>query len=234
MTVTLYHGDCLQILQTLAAGSVDAVITDPPYGIGLNTAYKDKQRGALAECNNFKLIEGDDKPFNPIPFLGFLTVVLFGANYYADKLPISGGWIIWDKLDGLESKRDVGFNDNSDCELIWTNKGNSARIIRHRWMGMIKASENESKRVHPTQKPVALMKTIVENWTKSGDTILDPFMGSGTTGVACVETGRNFIGIEISEDYFKIAQRRIADAQSRMDGTARKVDSDVDGLPLFE
>ena len=213
MTVELYLGDCLEIMPTLEDGSVDAVITDPPYGIGVLTNYRERKRAALAECNDFPLIHGDDKPFDPEPFLDYQTVILFGANYYADKLPISGGWITWDKLDGLTSKREIGFNDSSDCELIWTNKGNTARILRHRWMGAMKGSENGDRRVHPTQKPIALMKMIVEHWTEPGDTILDPFMGSGTTGVACVQTGRNFIGIEIEPMYYEIAEKRIAEAQ---------------------
>lgn len=216
MTVTLYHGDCLDILPTLEAGSVDAVVTDPPYGMDAKTNYKSRKRGALAECNDFPPIEGDAEPFDPLPWLGFPVVGLFGANWYANKLPPSGAWIVWDKLDGLSSEREIGFNDNSDCELMWTNKGKAARIIRHRWMGCMKASEHGQRRVHPTQKPVALMVDIVSYLTQPGATVLDPFMGSGTTGVACVQTGRNFIGIEIDEGYFNIARERIEAAQREM------------------
>lgn len=214
--VKLYLGDCLDVLPTLSDKSVDAVITDPPWGINLATNYKGRKRGALAECNNFLSIVGDDKPFDPRPFFGFPVVILFGANYYPRHLPPSGGWIVWDKLDGLKSKREIGFNDNSDCELIWTNVGNSARIIRHRWMGCMKASEHGQRRVHPTQKPVALMKILIEHWTQPGDTVADFYMGSGSTGVACVQTNRNFIGCEIAKYYFDIAQQRIAKAQAEM------------------
>ena len=211
MTYTLYQGDCLEVLPTLAG--VDAVVTDPPYGISLATNYRERQRTALALCNNFRPIAGDNRPFDPSPFLGFRTVVLFGANYYAQRLPSSGAWLVWDKVDGLPSERDLGFNDNSDCELIWTNVGNAARIIRHRWMGAMKASEQAENRVHPTQKPVELMRQIIRHYTCPGDTVLDPFMGSGTTGVACVMEGRNFIGIELDPHYYAIAERRIANAQ---------------------
>ena len=216
MTVELYLGDCLEVMQELEDGSVDAVITDPPYGMGLLTNNHTRKRSGLAECNDFPPIAGDDRPFDPSPFLDYFLVVLFGANYYADKLPVSGGWIVWDKLDGLNSKREIGFNDNSDCELIWTNDKGPLRILRHRWMGAMKGSENGVKRVHPTQKPVALMKQIIEYWTLPNATILDPFMGSGTTGVACVQTGRNFIGIEIEPKYYEIAEKRIAEAQLQM------------------
>lgn len=206
MTINLLLGNCLDELPKLADTKIDAVITDPPYGIALKTNYKSRGRGKLCECNDYPPIFGDDKPFNPLPFLAYKTVVLFGANYYANNLPPSSGWIVWDKRDGMPS------NDQADCELIWTNKKGPARIFRHRWNGMIKASERNQRRVHPTQKPVALMKWIIEHYTGPNDTILDPFMGSGTTGVACVELNRNFIGIEINPDYFAIAQRRIAQA----------------------
>lgn len=211
--VTLYLGDCLNILPMLEAGSVDAVVTDPPYGMDAKVNYKSRQRGALAECNDFEPIHGDAKPFDPTPWLRFPSIALFGANWYADQLPPSGAWIIWDKLDGLESGREIGFNDNSDCELIWTNRGKAARIIRHRWMGCMKASEHHQRRVHPTQKPIALMVQLVKHLSSFGAIVLDPYMGSGTTGVASVQTGRKFIGIEIEPRYFEVAKQRIAKAQ---------------------
>ena len=216
MTTRLIYGNCLEVMAGLEAGSVDAVVTDPPYGAGVATNYKSRKRAALAACNDFRPISGDDQPFEPSHCLGFPIVVLFGANYYADRLPPSNGWVVWDKLDGLVSSREWGFNDNSDCELIWTNQDKAARIICHRWMGCMKASEHGQRRVHPTQKPVALMVTLVEHFTKPGDTVLDPYMGSGTTGVACVQTGRNFIGIELDPDYFTIAQARIHAAETEM------------------
>lgn len=211
--IDLRLGDCLEILPSIAA---DAVVSDPPYGMRLQTNYADRKRGALAPCNNFVPIVGDDRPFDPAPLLRFKTVVLFGANYYAAALPASGAWIVWDKLDGLQSQREIGFNDNSDCELIWTNKGNAARILRHRWMGAMKASEHNQRRVHPTQKPIALMSQIINHYTRPGDTVIDPYMGSGSTGVACVEAGRSFIGIEINPDYFAIAEKRIEAAAASL------------------
>lgn len=206
--VELYYGDCLSMALT-----ADALITDPPYGMNAKVNYRSRKRGKLAECTDFDPIVGDDKPFDPYPWLGYETICLFGANWYAHKLPASGAWIVWDKLDGLKSKREVGFNDNSDCELAWTNKGKAARIIHHRWMGCMKASEHGQRRVHPTQKPIELMKKIVCYLTKPGDTVLDPYMGSGPTGIACVLTGRHFIGAEINPTYFDIATERILSYQ---------------------
>ena len=207
---TLHLGDCLDFMRGMDTGSVGAAITDPPYGISLKTNYRDNQRGNLAPCNNFFPIVGDDKPFDPAPFLQFKIVALFGANNYASKLPDTTGWIVWDKRDGMTS------NDQSDCELIWTNQNVAARVYRHRWNGMIKDSERQTRRVHPTQKPVALMVWLISQLRiPKGATIFDPFMGSGSTGVACMQLGRNFIGCEIDPGYFAIAQKRISEAAAQ-------------------
>lgn len=209
-SIQLYLGDCYKITSRLSLPSKTALVTDPPYGVKLKTNYKQRKRGNLAECNDFPPIYGDNKEFDPTPFLHFDVTVMFGGNYFVNKLPNSSGWIVWDKLDGLTTdKRDIGFCDGADCELIYTNQKVPARIIRHRWMGMLKASEQRDKRVHPTQKPIALLEKIIRNYTEKNQLVFDPFMGSGPTGLACVRLGRPFIGIEIDKDYFDIAKRRI-------------------------
>lgn len=198
-TATLYLGDCLDILPTL--GKVDAVVTDPPYGIGYSHGV---WGGCLAGATRFDHhpITGDSEPFDPAPFLGYGQVVMFGGNHYADRLPPSPCWLVWDKRDG------IGSNDQADCEMAWTNFDRPARLKRHLWNGMLKASERGEPRVHPTQKPIEVMAWCV-GLVDSGATVLDPFMGSGTTGVACARTGRDFIGIEIGPGYFEIAVKRI-------------------------
>ena len=211
MTYSLYLGDCLEYMKSMPDKSVDAVITDPPYGIGIKANYAERGRGALAECNNFKQIIGDNIPFNPSPFLSYPTVVMFGSDHYYEKLS-GGSWHVWDKLDGLVSDREVGFNDNSDCEFIWCNQLGATRLFRHRWMGAMKKSEQQERRIHPTQKPVSLMMQIIKYFTNPTDTIFDPFMGSGTTGVAAIQLGRNFIGCEIVPTYYAIAEKRIKEA----------------------
>ena len=218
----LHLGDCRELLSEIGSGV--SLVADPPYGIDLKTDYKSGKRGSLAECNDFAPIAGDSQPFDPSPFLRFGEIVLFGANYYADKLPVSSGWIIWDKLDGLESSRELGFNDNADCELAWTNKPVPARIVRHRWMGAMKASEQTQRRIHPTQKPVALMQLIIRHYT-TGTVIFDPFMGSGSIGVAALREGRQFVGVELEESYFADAHARIAGAAGDMVLTRRERDS---------
>lgn len=203
-------GDCLELLPQLSRDAV--VITDPPYGLAVETNYRERKRTALALCNDFAPIVGDDKPFDPAPFLGFRTVVMFGANYFARHLPDTGAWLVWDKLDGLKSRREIGF---SDCEFIWASKGGASRILRHRWMGAMKATEQDERRVHPTQKPVSLLKRLISLYTKPGETVFDPYAGSGSCGVAAIQTGRNYIGCEIDPHYHRIAEKRLREAAAQ-------------------
>ena len=206
--VTIYHGDCRLVADWLKA---DVLVTDPPYGIRLKTNYAQRKREALASCNDYPPIAGDDIPFDPAFLLAVgKPTMLFGANYYANKLPASDSWVVWDKLDGLTStKRDIGFNDQADAELVWTNFGGPARIIRHRWMGAMKAgAEAGDRRVHPTQKPVALMVRLLEMCPPG--VIADPFMGSGSTLRAAKDLGRRAIGVELEERYCEVAAKRCA------------------------
>ena len=204
---TLYLGDCLGILPTLE--KVDAVITDPPYGIAHPCNFSERGRGNLAACNDYSDVHDDNKQFNPEPLLALqVPICLWGGNYFADKLPASSGWLVWDK----ERPDDL---DQATCELAWTNYVKGVRRFRHLWNGMMKASE-KGESYHPTQKPAALLQWVLSlRWTPAG-TILDPFMGSGTTGVACMNLGRKFIGVEIHEPYFDIACERIAQAQKQV------------------
>jgi DNA modification methylase len=207
--ISIYLGDCRDVLPTLDAGSVDLVLTDPPYGIAERTDRKARKRGSLAGCNDFPAIAGDGEPFDPAHLLRFRRLVLFGANHYAERLPPSPAWIIWDKRAGTTSKRGDAFNDNGDAEMAWTNLGGPVRVISHLWMGMLKASERDDKRVHPTQKPVALFHRIISEHTAPNDLILDPYMGSGPVAAAAKAMGRRYLGIEIEERYCEIAVRRL-------------------------
>ena len=207
--VKLYHGDCLEVLKGIPSGSVDAVVTDPPYGVRFMCNDAGLRYGGRVKHIK-KPIVGDDKLFDPSPFLDYPVVVMFGANNFSHLLPASRGWIYWDKRPGMKR------NDFGDGELIWTNQDRVIRKFEYMWNGVLRAGQVGDEHFHPTEKPVSLMLWLIEEYTKPGDTILDPFMGSGTTGVACVQTGRNFIGCEISKDYFDIAERRIQEAQRQM------------------
>ena len=206
---TLYLGDCREVLPTLP--KVDAVITDPPYGMNLNADFSDmasKFRGSMGG-NKYDDVIGDDRPFDPSCLLHIDRLVLFGADYYLGILPTDGSLCVWDKR--LDDSADKMFG--SCFEIIWTRPRRKREMIRHKWAGIFGMErEDENKRLHPTQKPVPLMERLI-NWFEDADNICDPFMGSGTTGVACMNLGRKFIGIEIEPKYFDIACRRIEDAQ---------------------
>ena len=205
---TLYHGDCLEILPTL--GKVDAVVTDPPYGIG-EAAGKNASRGNLAVAKDFGNDSWDDQPISPELLAAVRQagkwLVIFGGNYY--PMPPSSCWLVWDKENGN--------SDFADCELAWTNLPKAVRRIKYMWNGMLRAN-GEARGDHPTQKPIGVMSWAINHLPSPNQTILDPFMGSGTTGVACANLGRTFIGIEIERKYFDIACERItaAYAQGRL------------------
>lgn len=205
--ITIYHGDCREILPLLEPGSIDLVLTDPPYGVSERTKRATNGRGGQNGKNwpsrDWPEVEGDNEPFDPEPLLKFKRVVLFGANHYASRLPSSPSWIVWDKRDGIPS------NDNADAELIWTNCGGPARIYRHMWSGLIRATEVGQKPVHPTQKPVALMSWIIDKFTNPGDTVIDPYMGSGPVAKACHVAGRKYVGVEMHLPYVEEAVKRL-------------------------
>ena len=203
----LYLGNALDIAPTLSRDC--AVIADVPYGINANTKARSSKRVGAVESRHagnpilqdFPVIEGDDKPFDPTVWLSYPEVILFGANYFCDRLPPSSKWLVFDKRRGNTS------DDNADCEIAWTNIKGPARLFSHLWRGMVRDSETGQKKVHPTQKPIPLMRWCIEQ--VKAMTILDPYMGSGTTGVACLQLGRKFLGVEIDPVYFDTACRRI-------------------------
>jgi len=199
----LYHGDCLEILPTLP--KVDAVVTDPPYGIGYDTSHDKYKNGISRDEANW-----DVAPFNParIIELGYPTI-MWGGNCFSSRLPDHSGWLCW-----LKTTRNGAEIRQADMELAWTNCIRRSQTFRHLWVGAYRDSESGIQNQHPTQKPIAVMSWCLSLLPKA-KTILDPFMGSGTTGVACANLGRKFIGIEIERKYFDIACERIAAAQAQ-------------------
>lgn len=209
-SVTIYCTFAENILPHIDPKSVALLLADPPYGVAERTDRGERGRGRLAHSYNFDPIAGDDLPFDPTPLLRYPRVILFGANYYAQRLPPSPTWFVWDKLNGLRSaSRRVGFCDGADLELAWSNLGGPARLMRHRWMGAMKDSERGERRVHPTQKPVAIMEELILAYTQPGDLVLDPYMGSGPVLLAARQHGRRAIGCELSEDYCRTALERL-------------------------
>jgi site-specific DNA-methyltransferase (adenine-specific)/modification methylase len=222
---TLYLGDCLEILPTLQdAYEATALVTDPPYGIG-ESNEKALSRGKLANPIDYGSFDWDKKPANAAQIAGCRIrakhQIIFGGNYF--ELPPTSCWLVWDKQNGT--------NDFADCELAWTNLNKAVRRVYWRWNGMIRRGDDV--RVHPTQKPVGVMKWCIEQLPDTCSIILDPFMGSGTTGVACAKMGKKFIGIEREKQYFDAACERIRKAYEQPDMLIEPVVKPVqEGLPL--
>jgi site-specific DNA-methyltransferase (adenine-specific) len=196
---TLYLGNCFEILPTLA--EVGAIITDPPYGIGViwkggsgNGWGKAREKAILR--NKWDAVSPE---LSPLLFLNCQKII-WGGNYF--RLPVSRGWLIWRKE--INPTFSLG-----EAELAWTNIDTPIRVFDHPRSKLT----GDKVPFHPTQKPEALMRWCV---AKTTGEVLDPFMGSGTTGVACMNLGRKFIGIEIEPKYFEIACERIENAQRQM------------------
>ena len=197
---TLYRGDCLEILPTL--GKVDAVVTDPPYGLGdWNNRGTNKARPFDSDVTQQWDI-GIDQIHIDAMRAASLYQIFWGANYYSDLLPRSKQMYVWNK--GI---RNMHFND---CEIAWCSGWREASR-------MFDLSPSGIKKEHPTQKPLPLMLWCLGKLPADTETILDPFMGSGTTGVACAKLGRKFIGIELEPRYFDIACKRIEQAYDQPD-----------------
>jgi site-specific DNA-methyltransferase (adenine-specific) len=227
--VTLYLGDCLAIAPTL--GNVDAVISDPPYGMDWNpdtTRFSGGQSPLLTsgrangKANTHRVsrcdkIVGDEKPFDPSPWLEYKKCVLWGFHHYASRLPV-GTALVWIK------RNDHHFGSFlSDAELAWMKGGHGVYCFRKKFSTptrALEAGKNPANPVgtHPTQKPIGLMAWCMDKAkVAEGETVLDPFMGSGTTGIACIRTGRKFIGIEIDPQHFEEAKRRITNELAQGD-----------------
>jgi DNA modification methylase len=197
----LYLGDCRDILPTLP--KADAVVTDPPYGIG-EAAGRAKRRENAAKAKDYGCDGWDNGPV-PADLLERVKRagrwnIIFGGNYY--DCPPASCWLVWDKCNT---------GDFADCELAWTNIPKAVRRIQYLWNGMIR-ERGAQRGDHPTQKPLEVMKWAIGHLPEPNQTILDPFMGSGTTGVAALQMGRAFIGIEREERYFEAACRRMREA----------------------
>lgn len=194
----LILGDCRDILPTL--GKVDAVVTDPPYGLGDKLKIGGFKKWPLMRASMKDATWDNDVSPSLLPALELARdAIVWGGNYY--NLPPVRGWLIWDKI--------VRNFSSGHVEMAWTTLDQPTRAFNYAHGEL--ASEGK---FHPTQKPLPLMVWCL-SFLKDSSAILDPFMGSGTTGVACIRDGRSFIGIEREPAYFDIACRRIADEASR-------------------
>ena len=202
----LILGDCLEVMPLL--GKVDAVVTDPPYGIKMGGGFSGK--GIAGDRRKYERSGWDKARPDYKAFQGVLSAsdahIIWGGNYFTDLLPVSGKWLFWDKCQTMPTY--------SDGELAWSTIGvDAVKQFTYNGSGMLAKEKN---RVHPTQKPVALMQWCL-GFLPNAETILDPFMGSGTTLVACAKLGRKGIGIELDPDYFEIACKRVEEAYRQPD-----------------
>lgn len=210
--ITVY---CGRYEDVLAAGLVPVrevalIHDDPPYGLTMKHArkpegvrYRPKGTALLSggRGREWADVVGDDRPFEPAPLLALgRPTVLWGGNHFASRLSDSPAWFLWDKRDEMDS------NDGSDGEAAWTNIGGSLRIFRHHWRGVLRASEQEARHLHPTQKPIALCSWVYARAKlRRGDLVFVPHMGSGPDLAACVAMGLRCIACEVSEDYCRTA-----------------------------
>tara|TARA_R110000772_G_scaffold216297_1_gene326815 strand:- start:21 stop:626 length:606 start_codon:yes stop_codon:yes gene_type:complete len=176
---------------------VDAVVTDPPYGINANKQTLGAGKKQFKRGGDWDSQTPDVSNLFIYPQCKY---IIWGGNYFTDNLPPTNDWLVWHKMNDGRSF--------SECELAWTNTGKQVRHISHHWSG--------EEKQHPTMKPLIIMEWSLD-FLPDCETILDPFMGSGTTGVACAKLGRKFIGIELDEDYFNIACERIRKAYDQPD-----------------
>ena len=232
---TLYCGDCRDILQILP--KVDAVITDPPYGIGYvhsgggkgTTPYLIANKEKTKAVGHCRVVFGDDEPFDPLPIIALADFVLmFGADHFRSRLPDGGTIIAWDKSLG------IGPADSfADAEFAWCSEKVKRNVIRFLWKGVVgeKAGEENGVRYHPTMKPQGLMRKCID-LSGGARVICDPYMGSGSTGVAAVAMGREFVGCEIDEQHFMTACKRIENAQRQEFLFAPAIKQEQIGLAL--
>lgn len=199
--ITIYHGDCREILPGLPAASL--LLSDPPYGINHKGGKGGKSihsKGGSAR-KSIRII-GDDKPFDPAPLLRFEHVALFGAQHYAARLPDTGSFHCWDKRGDYKP---VSF---ADFDLVWVNAKKAGRIHRCVWRGLCREVENRRRIEHPTQKPERVVRWVADMFPGGLD-IIDPYMGSGTTLRVAKDLGRSAIGIELDEHYCEVAAKRL-------------------------
>lgn len=208
--ISIHLGDCRDVLPVVC----DAVVTDPPYGMAHPCNYRTRRGNSSplregkpiwknGRRNDWDNVAGDDKPFDPEWILAMdKPTVLWGGNWFANKLPAVSGWLVWDKDRPDEL-------DQATCELAWTNCVKGVRRFKHLWNGFQKASE-QGESLHPTQKPVALFSwTLNLRWLAGVQTVFDPYMGSAPCGIACHRAGKRYIGCEINPQHYATARERL-------------------------
>lgn len=200
----IFHGDCREILPTLDLPASGLLLTDPPWGNkfvhhGKNYAHAPEFAGVA--------IEDNEGPFDPAHLLALAPEkkIIWGGNHFSSRLPDSAGWLVWDKREDIAGKKAMG-----DCELAWTNFLGSVRKFDYLWDGFNKRGEGGIKKIHPMQKPLALMRWCISVAGKPPALIVDPYMGSGSTLRAAKDMGIKSIGVESDARYLQAVTRRMS------------------------
>ncbi len=203
--------DCMDIMKDIPDKYFELAIVDPPYGIGMDSIHF-KTKTSNAKPTDYGKKEWDSK--KPIDeyweqlFRVSKNQIVWGGNYFVENLTNSSCWVVWDK--------DNGDSIHADCELAWTSFKTGVRKIKWLWHGMRQQNmKDKEKRIHPTQKPVALYKWLLKNYAKPGDKIIDTHSGSGSLACACHLEKFDFLAIEKDEDYYKASVERLETLRSQ-------------------
>jgi len=220
-------GDCTieeNVKRLMGEEKADMMFLDPPYGMNLDTDYSSLSNEE-GKSNKYERVIGDGKDFSPDLILSIFKnfphvkeKFIFGADYFSEYLPNKndGSWIVWDKRENELTGKNVDGRIGSMFELCWSEKKHHRKIARIMWAGMF-GIKDDSKRVHPTQKPVQLAEWFFDNWGKDSKVVVDLFLGSGSTLIACEKTNRKCFGMEISEAYTDVIVKRFADFTHQSD-----------------
>ena len=214
--IDLHNIDCLKAMRGMEDNAFDLAIVDPPYGIDAAERFSGEKRKSGKGCalkTAFTVKSWDKEIPTKEYFIELFRVsknqIIWGANYMTHYIPPSMGWIVWDK--------DNGTTKFSDCELAFSSFDKALRKFTFTWNGMLQGDmKNKEKRIHPTQKPVALYKWLLTNYAKEGDKILDTHLGSGSIAIACHDLGYDLTGYELDEEYFSAAKQRLKKHTSQL------------------
>lgn len=203
-----FNEDCLPAMRDMADNAFDLAIVDPPYGISEPAFRRDNTTTKAANLTDYHIAVYEQSAPSQAYFDELRRVtkhqIIWGGNYFIDYLSSTRSMIVWDK-ETIDAQW-------ADAEIAWTSFTNSVRIFKYAWNGMIQGDmKNKERRIHPTQKPVALYKWLLTNYAKPGDTILDTHLGSGSSRIAAYDLGFDFTGYELDADYYTAQERRFAD-----------------------
>ena len=212
--MTITNEDNMQLMARYPDKYFDLAIVDPPYGIGEDGA-KNHSRGKIAKVTKFTPKNWDSSAPNKEYFIELIrvskNVIIWGANHFIESIPNANtpSWIVWDKQNGE--------NDFADCELAYSSFNTAVRKFEFRWAGMLQGDmKNKETRIHPTQKPVALYKWLLDKYAKPTDKILDTHLGSGSIAIACHDYGFDLTACELDKEYFDKAMQRITNHTNQL------------------